>query len=259
MPGRDAKQKGSSSSPETGKLVWTRPVKQRRVPRTREEIVAAAVTLADAEGLDAVSIRRIAAQLKTRPMSVYSFAAIQSKEDLFDLMIDTACAEMLLTEGLPKSWRAALRATAVRTRAVLMRHPWWIDLLGRRVLIGPNATRYREQTLASVAELHAGRGLKMAVVTAVETYVVGQAAFAVDRRCLSHKSDRTYKQWRKAVETYQHALLGTGEFPHLARAGSAELTSPEDVEKVFTLGLDWLLSGIAASLQGRQPSERIDQ
>jgi AcrR family transcriptional regulator len=229
------------------------------VPLTREAIVAAAVSLADAEGLDSISIRRIAAQLLVRPMSVYSFAQIESKEDLFDLMIDTVCAQMLLTEGLPKDWREALRATAVRSRAVLMRHPWWIDLLGRRVLIGPNAMRYREQTLAAVADLHVDKGIRMAVVAAVETFTVGQAAFAVDRRGLSQKTDRAFAQWRGAVETYQQALMATGDFPNLARAGNMEATSPEDLEKIFMLGLDWLLNGISTSLFGAQKTRRTDQ
>lgn len=255
MPQSEGERKGSIRASEAGRLVWTRPVARRRAPLTREAIVAAAVSLADAEGLESVSIRRIASRLNARPMSVYSFAGIESKEDLFDLMIDDVCAEMLLTEGLPKSWRDALRASAARSRAVLVRHPWWIDLLGRRVLIGPNATRYREQTLAAVAGLPVDQGLRMAAVTAVETYTVGQAAFAVDRRGLSHKSGRPFAQWRAAVEAYQQSLMATGDFPHLARAGSMEPTSPEDLERVFTRGLDWLLGGIAASLP-RAPRAR---
>ena len=248
MPRSGAANKPSGGASQAGRLVWTRPVARRRAPLTRAAIVAAAVSLADAEGLEAVSIRRIASRLNARPMSVYTFAGIGSKEDLFHLMIDDVCAEMLLTEGLPRSWRDALHATAVRSRLVLVRHPWWIDLLGRRVLIGPNATRYREQTLAAVAGLPPDQGLRMAVVTAVETYTVGQAAFAVDRRGLAHKSERSHAQWRKAVETYQQGLMATGDFPHLARAGSMEPESPEDLEKVFNRGLDWLLGGIAASL-----------
>jgi AcrR family transcriptional regulator len=250
MP-REATRKRAGGSAEAGsaaRLVWTRPVTPRRTPLTRVAIVTAAVALADAEGLEAVSIRRIASRLDARPMSVYTFAGIESKEDLFDLMIDDVCAEMLLTEGLPKGWRDAIRATAVRSRAVLVRHPWWIDLLGRRVLIGPNATRYREQTLAAVAGLPADQELRMTVVTAVETYTVGQAAFAVDRRGLAHKSDRSYEQWRKAVERYQQGLMATGDFPHLAGAGSTESPLQEDLEKVFTRGLEWLLSGISASI-----------
>jgi AcrR family transcriptional regulator len=248
MPRNEEPPKKAGGSAGAAHLVWTRPAAPRRAALTREAIVAAAVKLADTEGLDAVSIRGIAARLSARPMSVYTFAAIESKEDLFDLMIDSVCAEMLITEGLPRGWPAALRATAVRTRAVLMRHPWWIDLLGRRVLIGPNATQYREQTLAAVAGLPAGPGLRMAAVTSVETYTIGQAAFAVDRRGLSHKSERSYREWRKAVETYQQGLMASGDFPHLARAGSAEPSSPEDLEKVFTRGLDWLISGISGAL-----------
>jgi AcrR family transcriptional regulator len=218
------------------------------VTLTREKIVATAVSLADDNGLAAVSIRGIAAQFDARPMSIYSFANIKSKEDLFDLMIDETCAEMLHSEGLPKNWREALRAIAIRSRVVLMHHPWWIDLLGRRILIGPNATRYREQTLAAVAELHLSQRHKMAVVTAIETYTVGQAAFGVDRRGLSHKTERTFKKWHKAIEAYQKALIATGDFPNIASMGSTEPASPEDLEQVFIIGLAWLLDGISASL-----------
>jgi AcrR family transcriptional regulator len=244
----DAERARSAESAKAVGLVWAEPPVRRRAPLTRENIVETAVSIADAEGLEAVTIRRLAAQLQARPMSLYSFAGIERKEDLFDLMIDEVCAEMLLNDPLPEDWREALRATAVRTRAVLMRHPWWLDLIGRRVLIGPNATRYREQTLAAVADLSVVPALEMAVVTAVETYTIGQAALSVDRQGPSHKADRSFEQWRDAVEAYQQALMATGDFPNLARMGPAEPTSPEALEQVFTLGLDWLLAGISSSI-----------
>jgi hypothetical protein len=85
-------------------------------------------------------------------MSIYSYARVESKEELLDLMVDEVCAEMLVTD-LPEHWQPALRAVATRTRAALLAHPWWIELIGRNVLLGPHGTRYREQTLAAVRTL----------------------------------------------------------------------------------------------------------
>jgi AcrR family transcriptional regulator len=78
---------------------------QRRTALTREAIVRAAILLADAEGLDAVSIRRVASELQARAMSLYTY--IERKEDLFDLMADEVAAEVLVPGELPRDWREA--------------------------------------------------------------------------------------------------------------------------------------------------------
>jgi AcrR family transcriptional regulator len=230
------------------RLVWDRPPPgQRRAPLSREGIVSAAMALGDAEGLAALTIRRLAADLDARPMSIYSYARITSKEELFDLMTDQVCAEMLVADP-PGDWRDALRAIAVRCRDVLLRHPWWVELVGRNVLLGPNGTRYREGTLAAVAGLDADPGTKLAIIVAVETYVVGQSMFAMDEQGSAQVPGRSPQQWRQALGHYQAGLIATGEFPNLAAVGSAQPSSAADRERYFRLGLDWLIAGIAASL-----------
>ncbi len=134
MPASPEKQRKRSSAPAPS-VVWTRSHAQRRAPLTRQAIVTSAVSLADREGLGAVSIRRIAGELGARPMSIYSFAAIETKDELFDLMIDEVSADLLLPT-LPQNWREAVLAIALRLRLVLLRHPWWIDLIGRISLRG---------------------------------------------------------------------------------------------------------------------------
>jgi len=230
-------------------LVWTRPAAQRRAPLTREAIVAAAIPLADAEGLAAVTVRRLAAELGARPMSIYSYARIESKEELFDLMVDEVCGEMLVA-GLPDSWPQALRAAAIRGRAVLLKHPWWIELIGRNVLLGPNGTRYREQKLAAIHPLSADPEIKQAIVLAVETYMVGQVTFALDEQGSPELERRSAAERQEARQQYQQSLIATGEYPHLAGL-AAVTTSAEGRDRLFTLGLDWLLAGIAASLEPR--------
>lgn len=248
MPQRPppSKPAGSDAGTVASDLVWTRPETGRRARLTREAIVGAAIPLADAEGLPAVTVRRLAEELDARPMSIYSYARIESKEELFDLMVDQVCADMLVTD-LPDGWQPAIRAIATRTRAVLLEHPWWVELIGRNVLLGPNGTRYREQTLAAVHSLRADPETRQAVVLAVETYVVGQVTFALDEQGSPTMERRSVEQWQHAQQRFQQGLIATGQFPHLASL-ARNATSPGDRERLFTLGLDWLLTGIAASL-----------
>lgn len=226
MPRRTALPAGDGST--TGSSVWTRPAPARRAALTREAIVAAAVRLADTEGLAAVTVRRLAVELDARPMSVYSYARIESKEELFDLMVDEACAEMLVAD-LPGEWRPALRAVATRSREVLLAHPWWVELIGRSVLLGPHGTRYWEQALAAVRTLGADLEARQAVVVTVETYVVGQITFALDEQGAARAGRRS---------------------PDGRPPGP---TSAVDRDRLFTRGLDWLLTGIGASLEPGGP------
>ncbi len=245
LKAQDLRKGQKPKAPLDAKVVWTRPDTRRRAPPTREAIVNVAVSLADDKGLDAVSIRQIATRFDIRPMSVYRYAGIESKEELFELMIDTVCAEMLLTKDRRKGWRKTLREISIRSRSVLILHPWWIELVGRRVLIGPNAMRYREQSLATVADLQVAQERKMAIVTALEAYTVGHASLAIDRSGSLRKADPGFEAWRKDIESYQRSLIATGDFPNIAELGTTGTPSPEDLEGMFLFGLDCLLGGIA--------------
>jgi len=250
MPRRPESAPSAPRAPAETSVVWDRPPPaQRRAPLRREDIVSAAIALADAEGLGAITIRRLAADLSVRPMSVYSYAGISSKEELFDLMVDEVCAELLLAD-VPPDWRDGLRMIAVRIRESLLRHPWWVELIGHNVLLGPNGTRHREQTLAAVAGLDLDPATKFSIILAVETYVVGQATYAMDEQGSPRIPGRSAEQWHDSLRHYQANLVASGEFPHLAAFGPAVQSSAGDRERTFTLGLDWLLHGIADTAVG---------
>ncbi|MGI5157804.1 TetR/AcrR family transcriptional regulator C-terminal domain-containing protein [Microbispora sp. CA-102843] len=147
-----------------------------------------------------------------------------------------------------------MRAIAVRLREVLLRHSWWVELIGHNVLLGPNGTRHREQTLAALSGARLDLTTKLAVITAVETYVVGQATYAMDEAGSSRIPGRSAAQWQEALGHYQAALIATGEFPNLAGIGPPQPTSPQDRERYFLLGLDRLLHGIAVTMES-QPKD----
>src|SRR3954471_20963784 len=111
----------------------------------RHEIVAAAVRIADAEGVDAVSMRRLADELGVATMTPYTH--VESKDELIDLMRDAVAAEMLLPEPLPDDWRTALRAIAHKTKDALEAHPWSLDVTPRRPRARINRLRHVEQSV----------------------------------------------------------------------------------------------------------------
>jgi AcrR family transcriptional regulator len=149
---------------------------------SRRAIVAVAVRVADAEGLGAVSIRRVAGELGARPMSLYTHIA--SKDDLVDLMLNEVVAEVVVPEPLPGDWRAALRAIAERSHVAFRAHPWTLEAAGRPRPMGPNAARHGDQTLRAGAGIGLPEAAARAAVMAVDAYTLGYALFeriAADR------------------------------------------------------------------------------
>jgi AcrR family transcriptional regulator len=152
-------------------LVWedTQPAPPGGL--TRAAIVEAAMRIADEDGLEAVSIRRVAAELEARPMSLYTHIA--SKEDLVALMANEAVAHVVVPEPLPADWREALTAIGRRTRDAFRAHPWVLKALAGQRNFGPNATAHAAQSEAAVAGLGLSRKDAAAVLGMVDDYTLG--------------------------------------------------------------------------------------
>lgn len=239
--------------------VWAREAARRRTKLTREAIVAAAIKVADAEGVDAVSIRRVATELGARTMSLYTH--IERKEDLLDLMSDEARAETLVEGELPGDWREAISAVARRTREAIRRHPWLVDLVSRRVNVGPNGLRHGEQSLAALSPLRIAPEWKLRIIAAVDDYTLG----FVIREVMQQETPRRYA-WTEAerdalMRPYLRELIDSGEFPHLAPLLTDGAPGVDGVDGVggendaddavgddFERGLRWMLDGIARDL-----------
>lgn len=226
----------------SGMLVWERPEPPNRpvpVPLSREDIVRAAIRLADADGLDAVSLRKVATALDVRPMRLYSYIA--GKEELLDLMVDAAHAEI---RPAGDGWREVLRSLAEATRHAAHEHEWLADLLGGRPQLGPNALAGGERVVAALGDI--GLDATMPVVAAVNAYVIG----AVRRENAERRAERATgmdeKRWQASLGPYLERTFATGRFPALATVvrDAAHL----DADQTFRLGLDFLLDGIEARL-----------
>lgn len=228
---------------------WNRPEESRPSGLSRETIVAAAVEIADEDGIEAVSIRRIATKLETRPMSLYTH--IEHKGELIDLMIDEAMGDAVLPGEVPEDWREALRQIAHRTRAAARAHPWMIATTFRRPLLGPKALRHVDQSLAAVSTLDLPFERKRAVLLSVDTYTLGYVRWEVfsphakGGPCGAAEDVPSHEQ----IDAYLREQVAGGEYPHLAAIATSDLTFGLKAES-FEVGLEWLLAGIAAEVEG---------
>lgn len=225
--------------------VWDRPEPPARpAPLDRERIVAAAVALADEGGLEAVSLRKVAARLNAGPMRLYGY--ISTKQELFDLMVDEVQAE-ILPEEPPGDWREALSTLAHRTRQAALRHEWLADLLGGRPSLGPNGLAVTEATLAALDGL-ADIDTVMRAVETVGAYFTG----AIRREIANIRAERatglSKREWQRASGPHVTRMLATGRFPALSRA--VHDGTDVDAETTFTTGLNWVLDAVAVKLQG---------
>ena len=142
-----------------------------KIKLSRDSIAAAALSIADAEGFEAVSMRRVARELNVGTMSLYYY--VQTKDDLIAVMDDALMNEALLSE-VPKNWKRAITEIATRTHAIFSRHPWaLISMLSAPP--GFNAMRHMEQCLEALAETSMTAKQKLTLLAIVDDFVFGHA------------------------------------------------------------------------------------
>ncbi|MCX4664985.1 TetR/AcrR family transcriptional regulator [Streptomyces uncialis] len=223
-------------------LVWERPEPSNRpvpAPLSRGRIVRAAIQLADADGLDAVSLRKVATVLDVRPMRLYGY--IDGKEELLDLMVDAVHAEIRPTGD---GWREVLRSLAEATRHAAHEHEWLADLLGGRPQLGPHALASGEAVVAALGDVDVD--VVMPVVAAVNAYAIGAVRREIAERRAERATGMDEKRWQAALGPYLERTFATGRFPALAAVvrDAAHL----DADQTFRTGLDFLLDGIEARI-----------
>lgn len=232
-------------------LIWLRPEPSGRRPRyTRAEIARAGIGIADAEGFDAVTMKRIAGELGAGTMTLYYY--VRNKADIVALMQDTIFQDVLVPAGdLPPGWREAVTLIAHRTRDVLVGHPWALSSLNQ-AQFGPNAMRHYEQSLAALANTALSYSQKTEVTAVFDDYVTGNASHTIEARDRFRAAADSPALIAEA-QAYGEDLISTGEFPQLealwkhARdaALSGGATGPlADLDRQFEVGLAALLDGI---------------
>ena len=192
--------------------VWERPERGARGPapeRSRAQIAAAAVALADAEGLAAVSMRQVAARLATGPASLYRYLA--DRDELLDLMLDAMVAEIDLTAPLAGDPVEDLLALAVQAKEVHLRHPWLLDIPAEPLRLGPNGLDYLEHALRVLAPAPLAEQSKLETIGLLNALVTQFA-----RAELQARRSPTGRQQAQAA--YLVSAAAAGRHPLIARA-----------------------------------------
>jgi AcrR family transcriptional regulator len=228
--------------------IWSVPERQGRGPRpaySRAQITEAAIRIADAEGLEAASMRRIAADLGTGAMSLYRY--VPSRDDLIELMVDHALLEMDVPERPTGDWRADLTLIAENTRAVWLRHPWLAGLVRPRATLGPNRLRLLEFAFGA---LDVGIPIDdmLTLLDMLNGYVERTVRGEIEWTREMRQSGMTPERWMMVSAPYVRELLGTGRYPMFERIVVDARLPHMSSEEQFRYGLGRVLDCIAAIL-----------
>ena len=206
-----------------------------RPPLSKERVLRCAIRLADKDGIEALSMRKLARALDVEAMSLYNH--VKNKDDIIDGMVDIVVSEMEVP-SLKADWKAAMRSRAISAHKVLLRHPWATMPMVSRINVGPAMLRYIDATLGCLLE--AGFSSEMA----------DRAWNALD----SHIYGFTLQALNFPVETDAYAataaeylpMIPADKYPYMNRLSRQVAEGQYDGINQFEFGLDLILNGLDA-------------
>lgn len=260
---------GRGDAVRSMELLWGRAAKGgARGPKPGtdlESVVRVAIEIADAEGLEAVSMRRVADRLGLGTMSLYTY--VPGKGELLDLMLDTVYGERspdVVRAGAAP--REAMEALARDQWDFHHRHPWTLYVASSRAVLGPNESDAYEAVLAVAADFGVPAREAVAIVDAVSMYVRGAARDAVEAAAAERVTGMTELEWWQARDAILSEVMTAERFPTLGRLDAeGAFAVPPDTENYnlrfivddFEFGLQRLLDGIEAHVRAaRSPRRR---
>ncbi|MET7487133.1 TetR/AcrR family transcriptional regulator [Streptomyces sp. NPDC005538] len=251
-----ATDRSSAGDPaSTLALLWGEQTARpgRRGPRQAHSparIATVAIELADAEGVEAVTMRRIAQALSISPMALYTY--VPGKAELLDLMLDTVYARMPRTEPADDGWRARAAAVADDNRALFQAHPWVAAVSTSRPPLGPGLMAKYEYELRALE----GTGLSDVELDAALTYLLGFvqtcARMAADERATRQDSAMSDEQWWAANAELLARVFDPERYPTAARVGTAAGEAhggAYNPAHAYEFGLHRVLDGLAALIR----------
>ena len=211
-----------------------RPARRRREPISRDGIVEAALRLLGRDGLDALSMRRVADELGTGAASLYWH--VGSKDGLLDLVFDRVIGEQQIPDPDPEHWKEQLKEVARSQREASIRHPYIVRISIGRIPMGPNALRYSERVLAI---LRAGGVPPRLAVQGQLLLISAVNGFTLDETA----PDQAGRQDAAELARDYLASLPAARFPHLVEL--ADEYTVADADGRFELLLDIFIDGLA--------------
>lgn len=237
-------------------LLWGKTEPGKRGPKSKVELkalVAAAVEIADKEGIEAVSTRRVAEAVGISAMSFYTH--IPDKAVLIDLMLDAIAAgpvDAPMPVFDPARWRDNITLVATAYRDFYLQHPWALQVSTHRPVLGPNTLRAYEAILSAVDGLGLSEVEMDMTVTLITNYVFGAVRDVARANMVKRQTGLSDDEWWYAIAPFLETI-DFSPYPTAARVGPVvgELYGLGDPDLAFTFGLERLLDGIAALVEAR--------
>jgi AcrR family transcriptional regulator len=241
---------GAGDLTRSMELLWGKHERPSRGPKpslTVEKIVQAAIDLADAEGLAAVSMRHIAARLDVGTMSLYRY--VPSKAELLDVMLDRVYGEQPVLPDPAGGWRKGLEQVARGQWDLYHRHTWLLQISQGRPVMGPNAIKGYEQTLKVMAGIGLSDVDRVAITSMIDSFVSGSARNKIEAEQATQRTGVTDEQFWTAQAPFFTEIMTSGQFPEMA--GLDGMVYVEVIEKMFEFGLERLLDGLETYISAK--------
>jgi AcrR family transcriptional regulator len=213
---------------------------------SRERVLRGAMAVADAGGIDSLTIRSLARSLGVKPMSVYYYVA--NKDEILDCIVDLVFSEIELPAP-DGDWRVEIRRRADSARKALRAHPWAIGLMESRTSPGPTTLRHHDAVIATLRGAGFSRAMTAHAYALIDSYVYG---FALQEAGLPFEgSDSVADIAEPIMERF-----ATGEYPHMVEMATEYYLQPGyDFGDEFQWGLDLILEALTRRLECVGPSE----
>ena len=232
-------------------LMWALDMKPTRGPKptlTLERIVSAAIEIADAEGLEALSMRKVAEALGVGTMSLYRY--VPGKAELLDLMLDQTNNQDPSVDRLGDDWRTAMEELGRSIWQLYLRHPWLPFVDQSRPLLGPNSLDGFEVALRSLD----GSGLtdqeKVNAIGVIEAFVSSAARMHHNAVTAEQRTGLSTEEFWEAQGPVIEKAMSTGRYPLIATLDEDAFASTG--EEFFEFGLRRLLDGLQALVDRRR-------
>ncbi|MFD5558469.1 TetR/AcrR family transcriptional regulator [Streptomyces sp. NPDC127068] len=248
---------GSGDIQRTLELLWEPERRPSRGPKpslTVDRIALTAIRVADEEGLDAVSMRRISTELGTGTMSLYRY--IPGKAELLDLMLDRVQEEPALDDASSTgTWREGVEEMARESLALYRRHPWLLQVNQVRPVLGPATLTNMDRVLSRIRPMGLTDPELLSVIIMVDGYVSGVARTNVHAVEAEKRTGLTDQDFWAAQAPYLEGIMKSGRFPVMASL--SEDTFGMDFDH-FAFGLQRILEGLEVLVERRAAARAAD-
>lgn len=237
-------------------LLWgSAPERRRPGPKPgldRERIVRAGIEIADREGVAALTMRRVAAELAVGTASLYTY--VPARQELVALMLDSVAGNSSLPHTFPGDWREKFEAWAHEDWAEYHRHPWVLQLTAGRVLPGPNLLAWYDSALRVLADTGLSEPEKVAAIETLDSYLRGLAWSSVEEASAEAAGGLSTETWNAQRASAMASLVDFSRYPALTRMLQAGVL-PYGTD-TFELGLRHVLDGIARLIDEKASGAR---